>query len=66
MITDEDINKYINESFTEQVIQNYENQILHVMKTLYEKYPCDKYDAQWLNYTNFVYRRRCQTEHEKD
>lgn len=59
-LSDEQINKYVNEAFTEQVIQGYENQMLSVMKHRQEKYPTEKNDREWLDYTNFVCRRRCQ------
>ena len=59
-ISDEQINRYVNETFTEQIIQGYENQMLAVMKHRQEIYPTEKNDREWLDYTNFVCRRRCQ------
>lgn len=59
-LSDIELEKYVNEAFTEQLIQSYENQILAVMKHRQEKYPTEKNDAEWLSYTNFVCRRRCQ------
>lgn len=59
LMKDEDIERYINQAFTEQVIRRYEEQLLGVMKTRCEKYPTEKNDKEWLDYTNFVCRRRC-------
>ncbi len=61
IISDYDLEKYVNEAFTEQVIQGYENQLLSVMKHRQEKYPSEKNDREWLAFTNFVCRRRCQS-----
>lgn len=55
-----DLDKYVNESFTEKVIRRYEEQILSIMKKRYDKYPTEINDNEWLRYTNFVCRRRCQ------
>ncbi len=59
-LTDEEINKYVNEAFTTQVIEMYENQILAVMKHRFDKYPTPFNDKEWLDYTNYVCRRRYQ------
>ena len=60
MISDEQIQTYVNKSLTEQMIRNLEEQLLNVMKIRQEQYPSDVNDAEWLAYTNFVCRRRCQ------
>jgi len=65
-ITDEQLQEYVNKSFTEEVILRYEEQILAVMKTRYDKYPTERNNYEWLDYTNFVCRRRYQSQHEKD
>lgn len=57
-ISDSDLEKYVNQAFTEEVIQGYENQILSIMKHRQEKYPSEKNDREWLAFTNFVCRRR--------
>lgn len=59
-LTDEEINQYVNQAFTEEVVQQYENQLLLVMKTRFEKYPTPINDKEWLDYTDFVCRRRCK------
>lgn len=64
-LTHEQITDYINQSFTEDVIRKYEDQLLRVMKTRYEKYPTKKNDQEWLEYTNFVCRRRCQSQQKQ-
>lgn len=60
-ISDCDLEKYVNQAFTETIIQGYENQMLAVMKYRQEKYPNEKNDREWLQFTNFVCRRRCQS-----
>lgn len=65
-LTDEQINKYVNEEFTETFIEEYENQLLRVMKIRQENYPSKRNDNEWLNFTNFVCRRRCQRNAEKE
>jgi len=60
MISDKQIEEYVNAAFTEEVIRRYEEQILQVMKKRQEKYPSDQNDSEWLNYSNYVCRRRCQ------
>lgn len=64
MISDEEIQKYINESMIEQLIQDLENNILHIMKFKNNKYPTEKNDSEWLDFTNFVCRRRCQRNNQ--
>jgi hypothetical protein len=59
-LTDEQIQHYINSTLCENAIQFHENEILNVMKVHYENYPTEKNDLEWLNYTNFVCKRRCQ------
>lgn len=66
-LSDDAIAQYVNKAFSEQVIQNYEDQLLAVMKHRQEKYPSEKNDREWLDYTNFVCRRRCQrSENARD
>lgn len=55
-----DVKKYINDWYSENMIQEFENKILSIMKLRQEVYPSEKNDEEWLNYTNFVCRRRCQ------
>lgn len=50
----------------EEIIRRYENQLLKVMKTRYEKYPTKRNDIEWLDFTNHVCRRRCQRVHENE
>ena len=60
-ISDSDLKKYVNQAFTEEVIRGYEDQILSVMKHRQEKYPNEKNNREWLEFTNFVCRRRSQS-----
>lgn len=59
-LSDYEINKYINEALTELMIKEYENKILAVMKHRQEKYPSEKNDKEWLDFTNFICGRRFQ------
>lgn len=61
-LSDDQIQSYVNQLFTEQVIQEYENQILAVMKKRQENYPNEQNDREWLAFTNFVCSRRCKHE----
>lgn len=59
-LSDDEIVKYINETFTEEIIQGYENQILRIMKKRHEKYSREIDNNEWLDFTNYVCARRCQ------
>ena len=63
---DEEIIGYVNAAFSEEVIRRYEEQLLLVLKFRYEKYPTEQNDAEWLDYTNFVCRRRCRRGVKED
>jgi hypothetical protein len=54
--------EYINESLTEKMIRDSEDQTLFLMRFRQETFPCEKNDKEWLDYTNIVCRRRCQHE----
>ena len=58
MIRDSDLQKYVAEALAEQVIRGHEDQILAVMKQLQEKHPSENNDNEWMQYTNFICRRR--------
>lgn len=59
-MNDEHLQEYVFEAYVEQLIRNHEDDLLRYMKYRYEKYPSKKNDEEWLNYSNFVCRRRCQ------
>ena len=58
MISDEELSKYINESFSEEILRRYEDQLLCIFKYRQETYPSEKHDQEWLAFTNFVCERR--------
>ena len=60
MLDDDEIEEYVNAAYSEQLIQACENQILAILKSRYEKYPTEINNATWLDYTNFICRRRHQ------
>jgi hypothetical protein len=59
-LTDQQINEYINQAFSEELIRRTEDHLLSILKFRQEKYPTEKNDKEWLDYTNFISRRRCQ------
>ncbi len=61
MINENELSKYVNEAFTEELIRVCENHLLLIMKTRQEKYPSEKNDNEWFSYTKFVCRRRYQS-----
>lgn len=64
-INDDDLERYVNEAFTEQLIRNTEDHLLKIMKHRYQKYPTQKNDDEWLIFTNYVCRRRAQRSAEE-
>ena len=54
----QELNEYINQALIEQLLQNAEDNLLHVYKTIYEKFPSEIADKNWLEFSNFVVRRR--------
>lgn len=57
---DEELNKYINNALTAQLIRNEEDHLLSIYKFRQGKYPSEKNDREWLDFTNYVCRRRSQ------
>lgn len=64
MISDKELNEYVNQAFTEEVIRRYEDQLLGFYKARQEKYPSDKNDKEWLDFTNYVCKRRYGKDEE--
>ena len=48
----------MNEYYTETTIHALEQQILSLLKIRQEEYPSEKHDAAWLEYSNFIMKRR--------
>lgn len=57
-IGNEDIQNYMNNYYIEQCITNAENQLLSTLKQIYEKYPTEKNNENWLKFSDFVATRR--------
>lgn len=51
---------YLNETFSEDVIRTFEDQLMSVFKTRAECYPTQMNNQQWLDFTDFVIKRRLQ------
>lgn len=58
---DKEIEQYIDEYYFESILDEFENKILEIYKLRFEKYPTEKNSQDWLDYSNFVCRKRCRT-----
>lgn len=58
MISDKALTTYINEAFTEHMIRNHEDKILSIMRIRQKIYPSECSDREWLDFSNYVIRRR--------
>lgn len=57
--------KFINECSTEDIIKQYENQLLGVLKARQKEYPSKKNDKEWLDFSDYVIKRRYEESQEK-
>lgn len=57
-MNDEKIQEYINLALSESMIRDLEEELLIVMKFRQEKYPSERNDKEWLDFSNFVSNRR--------
>lgn len=55
---DKDIINYINLTYTECFIQQAEDDLLSILKWRSEQFPTEKNDKEWLDFTDFVCKRR--------
>lgn len=55
---DEQIKNYINEYFSETAIRNSEDELLRILKLRSEIFKKESYDDDWLDFTDFVIKRR--------
>lgn len=62
MPTDDQIHEYMNSFYYEFFITQMEDTLLSVMKDRQEKYPSEKNDKNWLDFTDFVLKRRGDNE----
>ncbi len=58
MITDEEIGQYVDKYYLENEITHIESRLLCVLKLRQEKYPCDKNDADWMSFSDWVINRK--------
>lgn len=65
-VTDEQIEKYFDEYYFKRRIRELEDEILYVFKKYYEKYPFKENDQQWLDFTDYVIKRRSHDSLEKN
>lgn len=65
MLDESAMQKYVTEAFAEQLLRAAEDNVLKIMKQRYEAIPTEKNDQEWLDYSNFVCRRRCIHERDK-
>lgn len=62
MIDDESLNKYINEALSEVLIRSREEEILYIMKTRQEKYPSERNNIEWLEFSDYICKRRYHSQ----
>lgn len=55
---DEEIEKYVNMAFSEEILRRYEEQMLTVLKFRQENYPSKQNDREWLEATDYILKRR--------
>ena len=58
MMDDENISKFLFDTWIEDEIRNCEDRILKLMKAKQEKYPSEYNDKLWLDFSNFTCLRR--------
>lgn len=56
--SDQEIEKYINEYFSENYMTILETQMLSFMKSRYEFNPSEKNDREWKNFSTYVCERK--------
>lgn len=64
MISDEAIQEYVNNAFIEQCIINAECALLSFLKLRQEKFPSDKNNEEWLNFSDWVVKRKKNETHK--
>jgi hypothetical protein len=57
---DENISKFLFDTWIEDEIRYCEDHILQLMKAKQEIYPSEYNDKQWLDFSNFTCQRRCK------
>lgn len=57
-ISDEDLKKFIDDVITQQLLEQYEDKILEILKYTQDQYPCEGNDKDWLDYSNFFCEKR--------
>lgn len=58
MISDESIQKYMNDYYFDTKMNELEQQILELLLRRQEEHPSEENDAEWLAYTDFIVERR--------
>lgn len=58
MVTDEQITEHINSFYMESMVKQAEDQLLHFLKMRQEKFPSEKHDREWLEFSDYVCKRR--------
>lgn len=57
-LNDEEMKNYFNVYYTESAIQAQEDVLLRLLKFIYQKYPNEKNNENWLSFTDWVLNRR--------
>jgi len=56
-ITDLEIEKFIDDFHFASFLNEYEDKMLEAFKLRYEKYPTEKNNQEWLEFSNYVCKR---------
>lgn len=59
-LKDDEIEEYVNQAVTESVVNYCEESILAILRDSFEKYPTEENSKKWLDYTDWVIRRRLE------
>lgn len=60
-LTDEEIEKYIDEYYCESMIIALETQILYIMKERQKNNPSEKNNREWLEFSDYYIARRARS-----
>ena len=64
MISDEELEKYVNESFTEEIIRRCEDQLLAILAHRQGAHPSEKHAQEWFAFKDYVCERRYKKRNE--
>lgn len=63
-LSQEELNRYVNEALPEACIRTKEDELLEIMKLLNEAHPSPENDKTWYDFSEFVIQRRLRKKYE--